>query len=155
MNEKTLKTAENGTNDGAADAPRQLSDLIGPYALKGGKNAGKPRAVLPMDLIAELGPPPRNIAKRIEWYAYKLSLLDYGISLGHPWQQLAHTTRQNAMADLRLSGELIAAELIAIKRKEKALQAEKVSNAAQKNEVQAKDDQAARPKVMRIGAVHE
>jgi hypothetical protein len=135
--------------DSVAD-DSDLSDLIKPYTSIAGRKAGKPRSALPMDLITRLGPPPMDATKRSGWYAMKLAMLDYGISLGHPWQALAHTTRQNAMADLRLSGELMAG-MVKKMLDRKHVDAELIAgDPALQKQTEAKDDGAKRPQPLRI-----
>lgn len=89
--EKPAKTATSG--DSEKKAPRA------PY---------RPAERLPETLLAEIGEPPDDDIKRRAWYAKVLAAQTWGILRGKNWKAMNESTRANAVADAKLTTELVA-----------------------------------------------
>lgn len=106
------------------------------------KRTGKrAKAALPQALIDSLGPPPDDTLDRRTWYALKIAALDHGIALGHPWASQNKNTRDNAMADAKLTTELLADELAKVMKERDRTAAANATGA--KETERAKDNGAA------------
>ena len=70
--------------------------------------AYRPQEKLPDAVLAEIGPPPEDDIKRRAWYAKVIAVQTWGIMRGRPWKAMNEATRACALADARLTTELVA-----------------------------------------------
>ncbi len=95
--------------------PGQTSQAIATSArrngVKGGAAGGRPKARLPDDSIARLGPPPTGPLELIRWHALMLAEVQWLTALGEIGPDIASSLRAGAGTAARLLPPDIAAAL--------------------------------------------